>query len=343
MNRKLGSRVFLLALSAAACAPETVERPPEAPINWSKPPVKVKPTAGKATDKERAAADAYTSALSSDAFAQLGATLNEEAHFTFAGAKDAHGREDVVQAHAALFGAFDSRKFVASRRWITESAQALEWTMTGVQARDWMGVAATHREVVIKGLTLLWTNDDGSIVDAHVYFDEAVVKTQLGAGPKELQDLPVARPASPPPHEQEFEQTEALDQKAQVDVVRTELEALEKGDEAGYLSSMADDVECVLPERAQPLRGKEEARAYFRDMRKAINGLDTAVENAWGIGQFVVVEYSIVGEQAGRLNWIPFQKDRLLKLQQVDVVEIANGKIAHVWRYENPSQVLSAP
>jgi hypothetical protein len=56
----------------------------------------------------------------------------------------------------------------------------VEWTLTGTQARDWMGVPATHKSAGVKGLTLLWTKDDGSIIDVHVYFDVAAVQAQLG-------------------------------------------------------------------------------------------------------------------------------------------------------------------
>ena len=76
-------------------------------------------------------------------------------------------------------------------------------------------------------------------------------------------------------------------------------------------------------------------------MHKAIGQLDTTLDNAWGVTQYAVVEYFISGEQVGALGWVPPQRDRVIRLQVVDVMEIRDGKVAHVWRYDNPSQILT--
>jgi ketosteroid isomerase-like protein len=336
--------VATVVLGAACTSEETVPRPPAPPVNWNAAR-RSSADAGpvRATDRERAAAGAYTKALLSAGFAQLGPVLDEDAHFAFEGMKDAHGREKVVEAHRGLFGAFDQRSVVNTRVWITDSAQALEWTMTGVQARDWMGVPASNKAVTIKGLTLLWTNDDGSITDVHVSFDEAVVKAQLGAGPKELAGLPAPESPAAGAATQELEQERTDAESANVLDVRASLSALEKGDEAEYLATMTDDVEVNVPERAQPARGKEEARAYYKAIRKEIGELDTSIDNAWGVKNFVIVEYFIVGEQAAAIGWVQPQRERLIKLAVVDVVEMRDGKIARVWRYDDPAQILTAP
>jgi ketosteroid isomerase-like protein len=328
---------------ALACSnAETVPPPPAAPVSW-RAAYRVPADAGpvRATDKERAAAGGYERALASPGFAGLRAVLDEDAHFAFGGMKDAHGRDNVIAAHQKLLGAFDQRTFTARRVWITESSQALEWTMTGVQARDWEGVAATHGPVVIQGITLLWTNDDGSVTDVQANFDEARVKVQLGAGPKELAALPPPQVATAPV--QEFEQERSGEESTNVAQVRASLSALERGDEAAYLATMTDDVEVTTPERAQAARGKDEARTYFKAIRKQIAELDTSVDNAWGVGRFVIIQYFVVGTQTAPLGWIPLAHDRLLKLSVVDVVEMRAGSIARVWRYEDPGQVLAGP
>ena len=123
-----------LSALSAACSEETVPLPPAPPVNYS-PAFRMSLDAGplKATDLERAAASNYEKALGSPGFSALGPLLNEDAHSAFAGMKDAHGRDKVVEAHEALFGAFDHRRFVVSRVWLTDSSQAIEWTMTGVR------------------------------------------------------------------------------------------------------------------------------------------------------------------------------------------------------------------
>ncbi len=332
----LVSLVGLVGLVGPACSSETVARPPAPPVNWASLELRPPPDAGKpsATDKERGATDAYTKALGSPGFAELGRLLDEDAHFAFAGFKDVHGRDNVVKAHEALLGTLDARTFVASRVLLTDSAQLVEWTMTGMHK-------TAHKPVTFKGLTLLWTKDDGSISDVHLYFDDALLKAQAGVGPKGLASPPP--PAMPSGEHQVIEQTRSPVESANVKVVRASLEALENKDEPAYVATMTDDVEIATLESAAPLRGKPEARSYLKAINKAIGQLDTSVDNVWGVGSFVVVEYHVVGEQRGAIGWVPAQKDNLLKMFVVDVVEMKAGKIARVWRYDNPAQILPSP
>jgi len=220
--------------------------------------------------------------------------------------------------------------------WRTASEQTIAWTMTGVQARDWMRVPASQKPVVIDGLSLVWTKDDGSIADVHVYFDTAAVKAQLGAGPKGLVAFtPAVPPAAPP----QFIDQNGKDQD-NVGVVRTELDALENN-EGAYVNALTDDVEVRTLERPDAVRGKDEAKAYFKAMHKAIAQLDTTVVNDWGISTFAVVEYTVAGEQVAPLGWIPIQKDAVIRLHVVDVAELRDGRVARVWRYDCPSEILT--
>jgi hypothetical protein len=336
-------RNILAALGWAlvGCSNETVAQVPPAPVDWQS--LQVHPVVDAGSDvltaKERALADAYASALASPGFAPLGPLLDDEAHFASPGMEDAHGRSPVVHAHDVLLGAFDDRQVTPSRVWRTPSEQTFEWTLTGTHARDWMGVAATHKPVAFKGLTLLWTKDDGSITDVHVYVDVALVKAQLGVGPKDLLSLsPVSRPVGPA---QVFEQTGSANEPNHLALVQSWLDALENAKESAYVGAVTDDVEVDTLERPQPARGKEAARAYYKAMHKAIGQLDTTVENGFGVAQFALVEYSIAGEQIGPIGWIPAQRDKVIRLELVDICEITGGKIARVWRYDNPTQIWS--
>jgi ketosteroid isomerase-like protein len=329
----------LILVCLLGCSSETVAPPPAPPVNWSAlhPQPKVDAGADIVSAKERALPDAYVAALASPELAQLGPLLDDDAHFASPGMDDAHGRTGVTQAHGVLLGAFEPRKVSLGRVWRTPGEQTIEWTLAGTQERDWMGVPATHRPVAFKGLTLLWTKDDGSIVDAHVYVDVAAVKAQLGVGPKDVPGVPAPAAGAP----QVFEQVGSPEEKSNVAAVRASLDALEKNDEAAYVGTMTDDVEVSTQERAQPIRGRDGVRAYFKSMRKAIGQLDTTVDSIWGVAQFVVVEYSIAGEQIGAIGWIPPQRDKVVRLQIADVAELRDGKIVRVWRYDNPSQIVA--
>jgi len=181
----------LPALLLAGCSSDNAAAPPAAPVDWHAFDLPRHFDAGTAgvTASERQVAEQYAAALASpDLAAALKPKLDSDAHFQFPGLPDARARDNVVLAHDKLLGAFDHRAISVSRVWRTANEQTVEWTLTGVQTKDWMGVAATTppKPVVIRGISLLWTKDDGTITDVHVIFDTAQVKAQLGAGPKEL-------------------------------------------------------------------------------------------------------------------------------------------------------------
>jgi len=324
---------LLTGLLAASCATDRVPLPPPPPVDWQslerQPPSDT--SSEKATEKERAAAELYAKALTSD-FAQLAAMLDEDAHFSF-GAKDTRGRGRVVGAHDELFGAFDQRRLALSRVLRTDRSQSLEWTFSGVQARTWMGIAPSQRPVAFKGVTLLWTNDDGSLSDVHVYFDPAIVKAQLGVGASELQKLPPPAVSSGAP--QVFEQAGTREETANVALVRAMLKALEDNQESAFLSPLASDVEVFALDRPEAVRGKDPMERLFKMMRKAIGDLDTVVQNAWGVQQFAVVEYSIAGLQLAPLGRISYVPNRLFNARLVDIAEVREGKIARIWRYDD--------
>jgi ketosteroid isomerase-like protein len=336
----LMSRVRALLVASAViagCSAEAVTRPPPPPVNWASLEVHQSAAdagATAATSKEHAATEAYLAALASPDFRGLGNVLDEDVHFTFAGFKDVHGRDNVMKAHRALLGGFESRRFVASRVLYTDAAQIVEWTMTGLQKQS-------TKPLSFKGVTLLSTKDDGSIVSIRFYFDEAVVNAQLGKGPKGL--TAPAPPALPSGAPQELEQTRSPAEAANVAVFRAMLDTLENKDETAYLATMSDEVDSFSLEEDKPAHGKAEAAAQFKVMHKAIGELDTSIDNVWGIGPFVVAEYHIVGEQRGPLGFVPAQKNNLLKLFVVDVAEFQGNKIQRLWRYDNPAQLLVAP
>ncbi len=316
---------LLTGVLGASCATDRLPRPPPPPVDWQSlerlPPSDT--STEKATEKERAAAELYAKALTSD-FAQLAALLDEDAHFS-SGDKDTRGRDRVVGAHEELFGPFDQRRFALGRVLRTGRSQSLEWTFSGVDSR-------VQKPVAIKGATLLWTNDDGSLTDVHIYFDPAMVKAQLGVRPSELQTLPPPALTAAP---QVFEQAGTPEETANVALVRAMLKALEDNQESGFLSTLASDVEVFTLDRPEAVCGKDALERLFKTMRKAIGDLDTVVHNAWGVQQFAVVEYSIAGLQLARLGRISFVPNRLFSARLVDIVEVRDAKIARIWRYDD--------
>jgi ketosteroid isomerase-like protein len=326
---------LIIGFVTTGCANETVIRGSLPPVDWQS--LEARPTSNpgspRTTAKERAIAERYTAALGSPEFSKLHALLDEDIHFAFA-ARETHGRDRVIKAHADLLGALDERAVYTSRVWLTDRSQVLEWTLTGIQARSWLGVSATGKSVSFKGLALLWTKDDGSITDIHLYFDEGVAKAQLGVGPPELAMLPLPNVHSSPPDV--FEQGNNANEASNEKLVRSMLQALEDNKEPEYLATFSDDIEVFTLDRAEPTRGKEEARAYFRKMRKSIGLLDTVTQNTWAVGDSVVIEYLITGLQQARLKRVPYSAGKALRTQFVDIAEVHDGTIHRIWRYADP-------
>lgn len=323
-------RHFITSLAAglvfiAACAGETVLRAPPPPVNWQSFDVHVLAPDG-ATDRARIA-DAYLQALASPGFLKLGTLLDETVHFSFAGASDVLGRQAVLMEHDALLGAFASRSFVIRRVIFGDDTQAVEWTMTAVHP-------AIREAVLLKGVALLSTLAGGAISDVRLYFDQALLAAQIGAGPK----LPLPRAEAGP--RQEVGPSPGVPDRG-VAAMRAALDALENDDQAAYLAAMTDDVELNTLRGLEPARGKSAARAEFQTLRKGLRRLDTQIDNAWAVGSFAVVEYHLTGEQRGPIGGVPVRSDAFVTLCRVDVVETREGKIARIWRYENPAQLLS--
>ncbi len=148
-NPTLRSARLLLALAVgvAACAGSQLGPPRSPPIDWRAFEVRPKGDAGAPgpTANERAAAASYVGALTSGDFTQLATVLAADAHFLCPGVTEARGIAAVLAAHVTLFGAFGPRSISVTRMWRAAGVHVIEWTMSGMQTREWMGVKPAGR------------------------------------------------------------------------------------------------------------------------------------------------------------------------------------------------------
>jgi steroid delta-isomerase-like uncharacterized protein len=330
-----------LVFAGLACASENKLTAPTPPVDWQSlaaPPARPAGAVPRITAQERAIADRYLAALASPQCEKVASLLDEAAHFSFAG-QETLGPAAVVRHHADVFAAFAPRNFRVTRLWITASEQAIEWIMTGTQAGTWLGLPASARSVVIRGLSLVGTSDDGLIAEIRMYFDQAVVKGQLGVGPAELLALPPPAASDAPPLV--VEEPVADHDATNTGVMRMMLQDLEDKKESDFLATLADGIQVFTQDRAEPMTGKDAARGYYKTLHRAIRQLDTVIENAWDVGQFAVVEYSITGVQRGPLGRIQLVPDRALNLRFTDIAELHDGKITRIWRYDGLGALAS--
>jgi ketosteroid isomerase-like protein len=325
-------RIALLVI-AMACSPEAVTRPPPPPVNWAS--LEARPPADAAvasvTQQERAIAALYLKALSTSDNAALGGLFADEVHFTMAGRETTavYGRAAVTTAHEQLFTGVQPRAFAATRVLLTDRSQSIEWTLTGKDR-------ATGKPIGIRGATLITTSDDGTLSDLHLYFDQALLQAQVSGQPAVLAALPLATAPSSPPLV--VEQANSADERSAVTAVTRWFDDLDQNENA-YANTATDDIEITTQQSAAPATGKRALRAYFEMMHRTISGLDSQLDNAVGIGPFVIVTYHIVGTQRAKYLYVPV-KDPVIKLYLLDVIELHNGKIARLWRYEDPIQIV---
>jgi osmotically-inducible protein OsmY len=280
-------------------------------------------------------ADRYLAALSSPALMGLEAELHPEARASFPGLPTAEGRRAAVGLHELLFSAFGGRSFRATRVFAANRVVIVEWVMTGSQEGDWMQVPATRKVVRFKGLTALWLDPDGAITDAHVYFDVAAVRSLLEETNAERADG-VREPLATPQTVVQQGSAKEMDAAA---TMRGALEALDRGDETGYVSRFADDVALYTLRSTAPSEGRSAVRAYFDRSRAALAELDVVVTHLWGIGNFAIAEYCISGVQVRPIDSQPLIPYRVVRLHVVDVAELRDDRIARLWRYDNPIEL----
>jgi hypothetical protein len=273
--------VALVLTLAAACA-ETMPPPPSPPVAWSALDARRPPAPVKLTDKERVVAEAYIKALASPKL-RLGTLLDDLVHFE-CGAINTRGRERVVAAHETAFAGYEQRRFALRRAWLTNDEKAIEWELAAV--RD--GKPAT-----LRGLTILWTNDDASISDIHVYFAHADA-------------------AATEPHV--FEKSGAPKETDNVTQMRAVVQALEDDREPQLAALFAD-------------AGRDDARAWFRATHKALSHLDTVIGGAWGVDDYVVIEYALSGQR----------RESSERRAVADVGELRDGRITRIWRFDAPA------
>jgi len=340
-------RWLLVAMAMSACTSDGVGPAPAAPVNWrSFDAVVAAPARARGPSaKERHVAEKYVASLASPTFDGLDALLDDTVHLAIAGRNDVRGKDAVVRAHAATFGALDARTVVPLRVLRTDKTQIVELWMTGTHARECLGVAPTGRPVGMYAVSILSTLDDGTLSEVRTYFDVAVTRAQLGVGPKALLELPApnAPPSAPPAV---LDDAASDEEAANVKTVRKSLDALEGhegGEEAAYAAAFTDDAEVRALDRRRPLRGRADLVSYFRASRRSIGQLDTTIVGIWGIGSHVVVEYRVTGEQLGAIEWIPFVRDRAVRFEIVDVIEMRGGKMSAVHRYEDRNELDDAP
>jgi ketosteroid isomerase-like protein len=341
--RTLVLRCSLLSAIAvlSGCGSAAVDTPAAAPVDprlFQDASVRAPPhvkTPEEVQQAERESAIAVLSGYAQDDFKESIPRLDPEGNLSFPGLSEATDRDGALKVLAELFSAFSGRTFTVGRTWQPPHVVIVEWTMAGVQARDWMGVKATQKPVSIRGLALFWFDQNELVSDTHLYFDVGATLAELGAAPKGVEapgPIPQATTVVAGPG------TDAG--KQNVTLVNASWDAFESKTEAGYLAPLADDIEVFRLDRAAVERGKAERKKFFRWAAAGIGSLSQTPLNAWGVGSFVIEEYSLTGVHSGKLTDTP-PSGHALRLHYVDVDELKDGKVVRTWTFGNSLELYA--
>jgi ketosteroid isomerase-like protein len=332
-----------LVCALSACGSAAVDQPGPAPVDprlfqdaGPRVVAHVK-TADEIQKAERESVAVVLGGYAQDEFKASLPKLDPEGNLSFPGLSEATDRDGAVKVLADLFGAFSGRAFTLGRIWQAPHALTVEWTMSGVQAREWMGVKPTQKPVSIRGLALYWFDQNGLVSDTHLYFDVGATLAELGAAPKGI-EAPL--PLSGAPQTSVVVATGSDEEKKNLALVNASWDAFEAKNEAGYLAPLADDIEVFRLDRANPEKGKADRKKFFKWAANGIGSLSQTPLNDWGIGSFVVEEYTLTGVHSGRLTDTA-PSGHALRLHYVDIDELKDGKVVRTWTYGNSLELYA--
>ncbi len=333
------SALLVSAPLLLACGSADVEQPAPAPVDPRiyQPAVRAAIVTKTPFEKGRETLDQVGRALAQGDLKALTPLFDAEADMSFPGMPDASDRDGLLKALGDLLGPFSDRKYAPSRIWQSGEAAVVEWTMTATQSGEWMGVKPTGKQVAIRGVSLFWFSLNGSINDLHLYFDPGAILAQLGAAPKGVEAGPPPQLATTP---QVFVAAGSEQEKKDVHVLNASYDALELKNEAGFLAPFADDVEVIRLDRTAPERGKEERRKLAKWISRGLSSLAQNPLNAWGVGPYVIEEYTITGVNSGPIGGVP-PSGHSVRLHLVDIVEMRDEKIVREWTYGNSLELAA--
>jgi steroid delta-isomerase-like uncharacterized protein len=307
-------------VASAAPAPPPVETPaPPAP-----------PKASLAELQQttlKAYVDGFTDAK------KVASLYAEDAQLWIPGTPEVKGREAILGYTQSQLDSSSNVKFGFNRQWIKGDTIVVEWTATGTQTKEWMGVPASEKPWGVTGASILTFNQDGLIAKDHRYFDFSTVLSQLGASKQKARGIP----ALPTAVETHTAKGDAQEEK-EVEWAKSLNAAFDKHDSKAFLDMLTDETlydDATMPTQ---MKGKAGAKQFFESFTKAFPDLKIEAGRILAVEDFVIQEYAINGTHKAALTGpqgtIPATK-KPINLHSLDIQHLKDGKLAHGWTYAN--------
>lgn len=277
----------------------------------------------------------FVDAMNAHDSKKLAGFYTENATVKVAGAPDAMGRDAIAQSYQKLFDAFSNFKTAPARVFKKNDVTVLEWAFNGTHSGDLWGIKATEKPVGAQGLDVIWFDDNGMIKEHHVYYDGGTVLSQIGMSKQKARPIPTLPTTMPTP----VEAKGTPEEQKNVDAVKAMSTALENKKEADFLANIADNVEYDDMTMPQTMKGKADAKKFFKEMTTAFPDAKFQTANAWGFGDYVVSEGMMTGTNKGSFFGMPATK-KPLSMRSVDIMQMKDGKMVHGWAYANGADMM---
>jgi steroid delta-isomerase-like uncharacterized protein len=315
-------------------APKTPATPPEAmtppapPATAEAPKEEPKETAAELQQKT---VKGFIEAMNAHDAKKVAGFYSEGGVVKIAGAPaDASGREAIAQSYEKLFQAFNDFKTAPTKVFMKGDVVAVEWVFNGTHTGDLYGIKATEKKAGAQGFDVMWFSPEGLIKEHHVYYDGATVLSQIGVSKAKARPIP-AMPSGAPAV---VTGTGSADETKNLDLLKGMHAALEGKKEADFTNLVADTAEYDDMTQPQGMKGKPDAKKFYKEVTTGFPDVKFTVSNAWGFGDVVVSEVSWTGTHKGSFFGIAPTK-KTVNTKSVSVMQVKDGKMVKGWAYAN--------
>ncbi len=316
-------------------APEPVATAPAPTVSATAEAPKEEPKKESPAELQAKTLKAYGEALNAHDAKKLAGLYADNAVVKVAGAPDSTGRDAIAASYQKLFDAFSNYKSAPSRIFTKNDVAVVEWAFNGTHSGDLWGIKATEKPVGAQGVDVFWFDDKGQIKEQHVYYDGNTILAQAGVSKHKARPIPALPTAMPQP----VTSSGSPEEQKNVDAVKAMDAALESKKEADFLATVADNVEYDDMTQPQTMKGKADAKKFFKEMTTAFPDAKFQVVNSWGFGDIVVAEGSMTGTNKGAFFGMPATK-KPLSMKSIDIYQFKDGKLVHGWSYGNGADMM---
>jgi uncharacterized protein (TIGR02246 family) len=313
--------------------PPTVSSSSSGGSDAGAPPVKL-----SLADQEKLGLKTAVESLNAHDPQRFASVFAMDAQIKVAGANEINGRDAIATNMKEWFETFSQVKLGFSRVWIKDDTVVVEWVINGTHSGELFGVKGTQNQIGHYGLSIVTFDKDGGsgVKLERRYGDLGTVAMQIGASKdKKTRAIPPL-----PQSTETIVPTGSADEAKNIDVVKTAFGALEKKDEKAFTGMLDENVEIDGFVHLDTVKGKAEGAKFMKTLTTAFPDMKIDVKNAWPIGDYAVVEYTISATHKGPLGDVK-ATNRKVSFSAVDVIKVKGGKIARAWTYSSGIELMT--